>query len=132
MPLSTKIECGKFRHRIIIVAPSGVQDSFGGVVSGTSADWTAVLTCWAQIEGLSARDAAAAGTFVSTVSHRVTIRYPRDLTPMIGPNNQIWYRGRVFIIQGVVNPDETNKMLYLNCLEVAVATPPSPNPSLVR
>ena len=49
---------------------------------------------------------------------------------MIGPNMQVWFRGRVFIIQGVQNPDETNKMLYLLCLEVAVATPPAPNPSL--
>ncbi len=130
MPLSNKLDCGKMRHRIEIVAPNGTQDSFGGIQAGSSYDWQVQLICWASIEAMSARDAAAAGTFVSTVSHKITIRYPRDLSPMIGPNMQVWFRGRVFIIQGVQNPDETNKMLYLLCLEVAVATPPAPNPSL--
>ena len=64
MPLSNKLDCGKMRHRIQIVAPNGTQDSFGGIQAGSSYDWQVQLICWASIEAMSARDAAAAGTFV--------------------------------------------------------------------
>jgi SPP1 family predicted phage head-tail adaptor len=129
--LTNKLECGKLRHRIQIVAPSGTQDSFGGVNAANPAQWTTVQTCWSSINSLTARDLAAAGTFVSNVSHRIVIRNPREAAT-IGPNQQVWFEGRVFIIQAVQNPDETNKMLYLMCLEVVVNTPAAPNASTDR
>lgn len=125
MALSHKLEPGLMRHRIQIVQPSGVQDSFGGVTTD-AADWSVVMTCWARIESLTGRDQYAAGTFVSMVSHRITIRNPREAAT-IGPNMRVWFQGRVFIIQAVLNPDETNKMLYLVVTEIAVATQPAPN-----
>jgi head-tail adaptor len=131
MPLSNKLECGKLRHRIQIVQPSGAQDSWGAVVNDDAADWTTVCTCWASITAVTAMDVAAAGTFVSSISHKVTIRNPRFV--VIGPNMQIWFEGRTFIIRGVANPDETNKMLYLFTTEIANPNNPgSPNAATNR
>lgn len=133
MAQSNKLECGKMRHRIQIVQPSGVQDSFGGVTPADPSDWNVLLTCWAKIETPSARDVAAAGTFVSTISHKITIRDPRSqITGSINQSMQVWFKGRVFIIQGVWSPDETNKMFYLMCTEVAVNTPAAPNAATDR
>lgn len=116
MRFTNFLPVGKLRHRIAIKAPSGTTDSFGGITAGDSVEWALVICVWGRIETISGQDAAAAGTFVSQVTHRVTIRNPRYTT--IAANQQVWFEGRVFIIQAVVNPDETNKMLYLLCKEI--------------
>jgi SPP1 family predicted phage head-tail adaptor len=125
MPLSNKLECGKLRHRLVFMAPSGAQDTWGGVDNDSLADWQEVFSCWGSIDSMTAGDQLAAGTFVSNVSHKATIRNPRFVT--VAPNMQIWFRGRTFIIQGVANPDETNKMLYLFTTEISnVNNPKTP------
>lgn len=135
MPLSNKLMAGRLRHRIQIVVPSGTVDSWGGVINDSASAWTTVIRCWASIDSVTAMDVAAAGTFVSSISHKVTIRYPRSSTNgvQIAPNMQIWFEGRTFIVQGVANPDETNKMLYLFTKEISNENNPgSPNPGTNR
>lgn len=117
MPLPTSLEAGKLRHRIQIVAPSGGQDSFGGT---PSTGWNVVKTAWAAIEGVSAKDGLAAGQFISTSTHKITVRY--DTTISINASQNIWFKNRVFQIQGVVNPDERNKLLFIYCVEINDST----------
>ena len=119
MALSNKLQTGKLRHRIEIVQPSGMQDSFGGVSQDPSL-WSKVVTTWANIEAMSGRDQFAASEFVSTSTHRITIRYPRGLT--ITNAMYVWFKGRTFQITAVLNPDERNKMLYLMAVEVNNST----------
>ncbi len=114
MPLSARIQAGKLRHRIQIVAPAaGGQDTFGGVPGGNMA---VVKTTWAAIDGISAKDALAAGQFVSTATHKITVRFDKAIS--INASQSIWFKGRTFQIQGVLNPDERSKLLYIFCLEV--------------
>lgn len=113
MALSPKLRAGKLRHRIQIVAPTGGQDTFGGVPPG---NWQTVKTTWAEIDGVSARDNLAAGQFISISTHRIVVRFDPNIS--INAGQQIWFKRRTFQIQGVVNPDERNKMLYLYVLEI--------------
>jgi SPP1 family predicted phage head-tail adaptor len=127
MSLSTKLFAGKMRERIAITKPSGVQDSFGAISSNPSS-WQVVENCWARIEAVSGKDQAAAATYVSTVSHRITIRNPREIaitTAMV-----VWFQTRTFQIVAVLNPNETNKMLYLLCTEINVSAGQPGTPSV--
>jgi len=70
---------------------------------------------WASIDAITGRDQLAIGEFVSTTTHKITIRYMAGITARM----QVWFRGRQFQIQAVLNPDERTKMLVLLVLEIA-------------
>lgn len=112
--LSNRLQPGKMRHRIKIMVPAqGGQDTFGGVPQG---NMTLVKTTWARIEGVSAKDTLAAGQFVSTSTHKITVRF--DPAISINASQTIWYKARTFQILGVLNPDEVSKLLYIFCVEI--------------
>ncbi len=112
MGLSTRIDTGKLRHQIDIVAPTNSQDASGGISLNQN---TVVATVWASIEAITGRDQLAIAEFVSTTTHKITIRYMAGITARM----QVWFRGRQFQIQAVLNPDERTKMLVLLVLEIA-------------
>jgi SPP1 family predicted phage head-tail adaptor len=102
---------GRLRHRIEIINRSSSQDSTGG----TNIDaGTTFATVWASVEPLNGTDAAAAGSFVSQVSHQVVVRY------LAGVNSSmvVSFEGRFFQIVSVLNPIERKKMLVLLCKEI--------------
>jgi SPP1 family predicted phage head-tail adaptor len=113
--LPQNIEPGELRHRIQIAAPAGTQDASGGVTQDPSL-YTVVRTCWAQIETWSGTETMAANTFTEKTSHWITIRHPRTFLPLA--NMLVWFNGRTFIIQDVLNPTEQNRLLVLVCAEV--------------
>lgn len=111
MGLSTKLPAGKLRHLVQVLSPSNSQDSTGGV----STDNFAVLrTVYAAIEPVTTRDQLAVGEFVSTTTHRITLRY----FPGLKSNMQIKFGKRKFQILGLMNPNETTKMLYVMVVEI--------------
>lgn len=175
-----RIQAGKLRHKIDIVRVSTAQDSTGGSDLSTDVLYANV---WASIEAITGRETYSAGTELSSVSHKVTIRYigaapswqslhnysandlikdsngylqqaqnpgltgssaptwgqdtgaiTLDGTPSTGvtwknigkaPNRtgvtaamQVWFEGRTFQIEAVLNPDERTKMLILLCVEI--------------
>src|SRR5260370_37961944 len=106
MPLSSKLAAGKLRHRIDIVAPSGAQDSMGGT---PDTNYKLVKKTWASIEAVTGKDQLAAGAFIETVTHKVTVRYDKS----INASQWIFFKGRQFQITAVMNPDETTKLLVI-------------------
>lgn len=70
------IEPGKLRERVTVQIASGATNTLGETVLSW-ADSTAV---WASVEGVSAREALAAGQQDVTVTHRVRLRYLPGLT----------------------------------------------------
>lgn len=114
-----RLRAGKLRHRIEIVKPyGGGQDSTGAV---SLASMSPVATVWGAIEAISGRDTLAAQQFNSICTHKVTIRYrgPSQAAPLsIVAADQIWFKGRVFQVLGVLNPDERTKTLILLVVEV--------------
>jgi SPP1 family predicted phage head-tail adaptor len=113
--LSTRLQAGKLRHRIDIVAPTNAQDSTGGI---SLADNIVYANVWAAIEAVTSKDNLAVGEFVTQTTHKVTVRY----LPGVTARMQVWFRGRQFQIQGVLNPDERTKMLFLMCIEINDST----------
>lgn len=113
--LSTRLQAGRLRHRIDIVAPTNKQDSAGGI---SLDDNIVYANVWAAIEAVTTKDNLAVGEFVSQTTHKITIRY----FPGITARMQVWFRGRQFQIVGVLNPDERTKMLVILALEINDST----------
>jgi SPP1 family predicted phage head-tail adaptor len=120
--LPTSISSGALRHRIQIVAPAPTaQDASGGLSPQDRSQWSVVRECWANVEAWSGEAQLAANQFVSTATHWITIRHPRDFSPT--SQNKVWFqdftgRNRTFQIEAVLNPTETSKLLVLVCIEV--------------
>lgn len=70
------IDAGKLRERVTVQQASGNRNSLGETVLAW-ADWQ---TVWASVEGVSAREALAAGQQDTTITHRVRLRYLPGLT----------------------------------------------------
>lgn len=77
------IAAGTLRHRVRIEEYVDVADSNGDPLRGDQGEfvkvWQEVVTVWAAIEPLSAREFLAAQALQSQVSARITIRYRTGL-----------------------------------------------------
>lgn len=99
------IEAGKLRHRITIQAKGMTQDPVTGeMVEG----WSDMVSVWASVEPLSAREFIAAQANQSEITARIVIRY----RPGILPTMRILHRGKVYAIQGVL-PDADSGLEYI-------------------
>jgi SPP1 family predicted phage head-tail adaptor len=70
------IDAGKLRERVTVQIASGTTNALGETVL-TWANSTAV---WASVDGVSAREALAAGQQEVTITHKVRMRYLPGLT----------------------------------------------------
>jgi SPP1 family predicted phage head-tail adaptor len=87
-----------------------------GGVSQNPSQWEVVRECWASIEAWTGDATLATEQFISTTSHWITIRHPRDIR--ITAQMMVWFSGRTFQVQAVLNPTEQTKLLVLVCSEI--------------
>lgn len=104
------MNAGTLNKQITIQSPSTTQDDYGQPTT----DWTDLMTTWASIRAATSKEVYAASGFTSQLSHIITIRW----RPGVQANQRIAYRGRVFEIQTVADPDESRVELNLLCLEI--------------
>lgn len=65
------IDAGKLRERVTVQVASGSTNTLGETVLA----WSNSTAVWASVEGVSAREALAAGQQETTITHRVRLRY---------------------------------------------------------
>jgi SPP1 family predicted phage head-tail adaptor len=65
------IDPGKLRERVTVQVASGSTNTLGETVLA----WSNSTAVWASVEGVSAREALAAGQQETTITHRVRLRY---------------------------------------------------------
>lgn len=70
------IDAGKLRERITVQIASGTTNALGETVLA----WSDSTSVWASVEGVSAREALAAGQQETVVTHRVRLRHLPGLT----------------------------------------------------
>ncbi len=70
------IDAGKLRERVTVQIASGTTNALGETVL----NWSNSTAVWASVEGVSAREALAAGQQEVSVTHKVRIRYLPGLT----------------------------------------------------
>ena len=105
---------GELRRRITFQRRSTTQDASGQ----QSASWSDIVTVWAGIESISAREQMAAQAVQSEVTHRIKVRYRIELaSPMNSTTYRILYGTRVFGITGAMNINERNRMIEMMASE---------------
>ena len=70
------IDAGKLRERVTVQIASGTTNTLGETVLA----WSNSTAVWASVEGVSAREALAAGQQETSVTHKVRLRYLPGLT----------------------------------------------------
>jgi SPP1 family predicted phage head-tail adaptor len=73
---SEDIRLGRLRHRVTILAPEEADDGAGGVVRS----WSAAGEAWAAVEPVSAAARFVAAQAGQTITHRIVMRPPAELT----------------------------------------------------
>ena len=84
------IDAGKLRERITVQIASGSTNTLGETVLA----WSNSTSVWASVEGVSAREALAAGQQEESVTHRLRLRYLPGLTQQM----RFAWRGRTLEI----------------------------------
>ena len=100
----------KLDKRITIQKTVKASDNVGGFTT----TWADIVTVWAAIWPVSAREQVRDKQTVGEISHRVRIRFRRA----VRSTYRIQYKRRYFSILGIVNPDEDNTWLDILCKEV--------------
>lgn len=104
-------DAGKLNRRITIQSPSETKDEYGQPTT----DWTDVGWPWASIAAPTSKEVYALGPgFTAQVTHKIVIRWREGVTSAM----RVVYRGRIFQIQTVSDPDEGRVQLNLMCLEL--------------
>jgi SPP1 family predicted phage head-tail adaptor len=98
------IPAGDLRHRVAFLKRHAEVKS--GV---TTERWVTAFTCWAMVEPLNSRKYWNAAALNREDEQRVTIRYRRD----IDTSYRVRFRGVVYAITGIVNPNALNVKLEL-------------------
>lgn len=102
-----QVNPGKMVHSVTILQQQTVSD-----VSGTSIQWVAFLTTWAQIDPIRATDVVKWGQDTAKLFLIVTIRWQARIVP----NMRIQAANGTYVIQAIENPGERNVILVLTCL----------------
>jgi SPP1 family predicted phage head-tail adaptor len=84
------IDPGKLRERVTVQIASGTTNALGETVLA----WANSSAVWASVEGVSAREALAAGQQETTISHKVRLRY----LPGLSQNMRFSWRSRTLDI----------------------------------
>lgn len=110
------VAVANLRHSVTIEQPTTVSDGQGGF---TRAGWTAYYAGYAQIQPASANEKLFAFQKTMQVTHKIMMRYRRDVTPTIDMrvNFTVGATTRYFRIKGVMNVDERNRYVTLLCDE---------------
>lgn len=103
------MKIGDLRHRITFQQPLKTLDDY----KGHTLKWQDVLTAWASVEPLTGREYFYAHQIKNEVSHRVRIRYRKD----INEEMRIKHGYRYFEIESVIDLKERHQFLEILCRE---------------
>jgi SPP1 family predicted phage head-tail adaptor len=103
------IRPGELRERVTVQVASGTTNALGETVLA----WSDSSAVWASVEGVSAREALAAGQQDVTISHRVRLRHLPGLTQQM----RFAWRGRTLNIVSLLEYDHRAEHVAI-CEEV--------------
>ena len=105
------MQSGKLRKRVELhSATVKQQNEYGEQSEG----FVKYATVWAEVKPLEGRELERARQLSAEVSYQVHIRYRSDVTV----KHKVVFGTRTLEINAVINPDESNKELWLYCKEI--------------
>lgn len=107
------MNAGDFRHAIDVEQKAGsTPDGMGNTFQAWSALYSGIM---AEVRPLTSREQWSADKAQAVTTHKVRFRYVSGITTAM----RVKFGSRVLTINGIVNPDERNIELQLDCTEVA-------------
>ena len=100
---------GKLRHRVAIQTQATSLNTYGD----PDQTWTTDETVWASIESTSGSEVDIGEGQAGIITHRIFIRYTANATP----KKRLLFGSRVFGIVTVLNHEERNEFMQLQCKE---------------
>ena len=97
------------KHRVTLQRETKEEDGQGGYESS----WSDLITVWAEVLPIGAREKIYAMQLKSPASHKVTIRYRAGLTS----NDRLVFRGNIYDIKECIDPKADRRYLKLLCLQ---------------
>lgn len=104
------MKAGDLRHRIELQHKVTPRDPESGEYG--EPEWQKLLSVWAKVSPLSARDLIAAQAAKSEATARMVIRFRSGILPTM----RIVYRGEVYSIEGPPLEDDKSGQEYLTIL----------------
>lgn len=110
-PCIKGIDVGNFDKRIIFQSLQEIADGGGGF----KAQWTDILTSWAQIKPLKSYERFQAMQVETPVTHKIYMRYRNDM--VINTKLRIKFGQRIFNVASVIDIDEQKAFLEILAVE---------------
>ena len=104
------MDAGRLRERVTVQQAAESRNALGETVLS----WSTYAERWASVEGVSAREALAAGQQDVTITHRVRMRYVSGMTQ----NMRIAWRSRTLNIVSLLEYGNRTEHVAI-CEEVA-------------
>lgn len=98
---------GVLRERVTIQQLATSADGAGG----QSRTWSTLVTVWARVQPLAAREQFVSESLRGVEAFVVTIRYRAAVTH----THRVVWRGRTLNITAVTNPDQQRHYMQLAC-----------------
>ena len=105
------IGAGELRARLCLEVPLETRDETGGVIR----EWVVWARPWARVDAVSGREGWIADRGEQAVTHRVTIRWRRNMNGGM----RFRFRDRVLSILALRDPDGLRRRLVCECRENA-------------
>ena len=103
------MDAGRLRERVTVQLAAESRNALGETVLA----WSTYAERWASVEGVSAREALAAGQQDVTITHRVRMRYVSGMTQ----NMRISWRSRTLHVVSLLEYDNRTEHVAI-CEEV--------------
>ena len=103
------MRAGSLRHLITVQTPTDTVDATGA----TKQTYGTLITAWAMIRPIRAKEYIAAGQVFTEMSHLITMRY----YPGVTTKCRVQFGTRYFDIMSVANTEERGETLSLICRE---------------
>ena len=105
------MDVSKLRDKIIIEEDQGtINDGYGN----TKKNWVQVAAVWAEVRPLRGYEVTIADKKGQEITHNVKIRYRPGLKK---ETQRVIFKGRILAIEYIINKDERNIELNLQCKE---------------
>lgn len=105
------MDISKLRHRVAIEKNMGNINDGGG---NTVANWQPVAQTWAEVKPINGYERTIAEQRGEEITHKVKMRYRSDIKK---DKHRINFGGRILRIEYIINVDERNIELELQCKE---------------
>lgn len=109
------MKAGELSDQVTIQQNSATADSLGTKAPGSWSAITGGSNLWAKIRPAGGREYLNGEKVDASISHVVTLRYLEGVTPRMRLVTAIG--SRVLRIASVINVDEADEMLQLQCVE---------------